>query len=104
MREALPVGRQPVLLFATHLPESKVKSVRQQHRIVSEAFLAARRPDQRAIDDSLEFFDMAIRPRDRQYRDEMRLAAVRREGIALAQAGLHLFHGVAEISVLAGPA
>ena len=84
MREPLTFGRQSVLFVATHLAERKIKSVREEHRIVAEAFFATGRPDQRAVDATLELLHMAIRPCDRQHRDEMRLAllGLARKGIA----------------------
>ena len=50
------------------------RAVRQEHWIIAEALVAARRPDQRAVDLGLEVLDMAIRPGDAQRGDEMRLA------------------------------
>src|SRR3954463_3785294 len=104
MREALTLGRQSVLLVATHLAERKLEAVRQEHRIVTEALIPARRPDQRTLDPALEFLGMSVRPCGAQHRDEMRPALLRREGIALAQAGLDLLHRAAEVLGLAGPA
>src|SRR5689334_16943703 len=104
MREAFTLGRQAVLLVARHLAEGQIEAVGQEHWIVAETLLAARWPDQRAVDLALELFDMSVRPGDAEHRDEVRLALRRREGVALAQAGLDPLHRVTEILGLAGPA
>ena len=72
MRQAFAARRQAVLLLARHLAEGAVVAIRQEHRIVAEALVAARRPHQRAVDPRLELLDMAIRPGDAQGGDEMR--------------------------------
>jgi hypothetical protein len=38
-------------------------AVRQKHGIITEPLIAARRPEEAAIDDCLEFFRMSIGPR-----------------------------------------
>ncbi len=50
VRQAFAARRQAVLLLARHLAEGAVVAVGQEHRVVAEALLAARRPDQRAVD------------------------------------------------------
>ena len=85
MRQAFAARRQAVFLLARHFAEGAVVAVGQEHRIVAEAFVAARRPDQRAVDARLEFLDMAVRPGDAERGDEMRLALLRRCRAALAQ-------------------
>src|SRR3954464_8142345 len=104
MREALSLRRQPVLFVATHLAERKSESIGKKHRIVAEALTPARRPDERAVHAPLEFLHMAVRPRDGEHGDEMSLAFLRREAIALAQAGLDLLHRLAKVLRLARPA
>src|SRR5437667_6966198 len=101
MRQGLSALRPAVFVLATHLAKRKPKSIGQEHRIIAEALVAARRPDQRAVDPALEFLQMAVRPGDTQDRDEMGFAAFRREGIALAQTGLDPLHRVAELSLRA---
>src|SRR4030081_3175155 len=104
VRQALSLGRQAVLLVARHLAEGEREPVGQEHRVIAEALVAARRIDQRAVDRGLEFLDMAVRPGDAQRRDEMRLAALRRGGAALAQQRVDPRHGAGEILGGAGPA
>src|SRR6266850_603809 len=82
MRQPLTLGRQSVFQLGCHLAKCKIKSVGEEHRIVAEALLAARRPDQRAVHPALEFLKMAVGPGDGEHRDEMRLAPLRRERVA----------------------
>src|SRR5207253_7164775 len=88
VREALALGRQSVLLLGGHLAECKIETIRQEHRIVAKTFRPTRRPNERTIHAAVELLHVAIRPGDREHRDEMGVAAFRREGVALAQAGL----------------
>src|SRR5437660_540763 len=71
VRQAKTPRRQTVLRLAGHFSEGEIITVRQKHRVVAEALLAARRPDQRAVDAALEFLHMAVRPGGAQRRDEM---------------------------------
>src|SRR5262249_54063834 len=103
MRQALPVRRQPVLLVARHFAEGLIEAVGQEHRIVAEALLAARRPDQRAVDLAFERLGVTVRPGDAQRRDEVRLALLGSKSVALAQARFDALHRVAEVLRLAGP-
>ena len=49
---------------------------RNEHRVVAEALIAARRPRELAVDPAFEPFDLAVvRPGDRQRADEMRVVA-----------------------------
>src|ERR1700688_755606 len=74
VRQTEPPRRQAVLRLAAHFPESEIISIGQEHRVIAEALVATRRPNQRAVDAGLEFLDMAVRPGDAQRRDEVRLA------------------------------
>ena len=79
-------------------------AVGQEHRIVTKALIAARRPNQRAVDAALEFLDVTIGPGHAQRGDEMRLAALRRRRAALAEFFLDRRHGPGKIPLGPGPA
>src|ERR1700722_14878974 len=104
MRKAAAMRRQAVFLDARHFAKRTLMAVRQEHRVIAKALVAARRPNQHAINLSLEILAMTVRPSDAQRRDEMRLAPVRRRGPALAQLVFDRLHGAAEILVGSGPA
>ena len=103
MRQALPMRRQAVLLVARHLAEGAVVAVGQEHRVVAEAGVAARRPDQRAVDVRLELLDMAVRPGDAERGDELRLAQRRPVGAVVAAAWTRS-SAMARAKFLSGPA
>ena len=56
-----------VLLLRAHLAEGTRMAVGQEHRVVAEALVAARRPDQRAVDAAGEGLDLAVRRGERQH-------------------------------------
>ncbi len=51
-----------MFLLGAHLAECELVSVRQKDRVVAKALRAARREHQRAVNASLEFFEVTIRP------------------------------------------
>src|SRR5919198_4476651 len=93
VREAFPRGRQTMLLYVRHLAECKRVPVRQKHRIVAEAVLAARGPDQSALDHSVELLHVAIGPGEAERAHELRLAFAGRVRAALAQPAFDRLHG-----------
>src|ERR1700692_1732172 len=70
--------RQAMLLLARHFTERAVMPIGQEHRVVAEALVATRRPDQSAVHAGFEILDVTVRPGDAQGRDEMRPAALGR--------------------------
>src|SRR3546814_7379322 len=64
--------------------------------IVAEPLVAARRPDERAVDPAFEPFDMAVGPGERERADEMRVAAG--VGAGVAQPGFDAAHRFVEIA------
>ena len=99
-----PRGGKPCFSSLAHFAESAVVAVGQKHRIVAKTLIAARRPNQNAVDAGLEFLGMAVRPGDAERRDEMRLAALRGRGAAVAQFFFDRLHGAAKIPLGSGPA
>src|SRR3546814_13833623 len=65
-----------------HLAEGLVAAIGQEDGIVAEPLVAARRPDERAVDPAFEPFDMADGPGERERADEMRVAAGVGAGVA----------------------
>src|SRR4051794_29291625 len=59
-----------VLRRRLHLAERDGVSVRDEHRIVTEAVIAARRPHQRAVRFATKAFLMAVGPCEREHGDE----------------------------------
>src|SRR5580700_9743775 len=104
MRQALAARRQAVFLVARHFAKCARVAVGQEYRIVAETFVAARRPDQGAVDLGLEILDTAVGPGDAERRDEMRLTLFRRGRAAFVQFDLDRLHGAAEILFRPGPA
>ena len=90
-----------MFLLVRHLAEGAGVAAGQEHGIVAETFLAARRPDEDAVDLGLEFLDVSVGPGEAQRADELRLASAARKRAALAQLVFHRLHGAAE--VLVGP-
>ena len=79
------------------LAEAVVHAVRDEHRVVAEALVAARGPHQLAVNLALEAFDRAVGPGQRQRAHEMRVAAgVGARGLDL---GPDLFHPAPEVAV-----
>ena len=64
MRQPEPQRRQAMLLDAGHFAEGARVSIGQEHRIVTEAGGAARRPHQRAVGARLDLFEMIVGPGD----------------------------------------
>src|SRR5262245_31332856 len=93
-----------MLLLARHLAEGAAVAVGQEHRVVTEAPLAARRPDEGAVDPCLERLDVSVRPGDAERGNEMRLAPFRHQCPARAQLVLYRLHGVPKILVRTRPA
>src|SRR5580698_6222604 len=62
MRKPFAARRQAVFFLARHLAERAIVPVRQEHRIVAETLVAARRPDQRAVDARFKVFKMPVGP------------------------------------------
>src|SRR5262249_41513429 len=85
VRQSKAVRRQSVLFLAAHLAECKLETIRQEHRIITEALVPARGVDQGAVDTGFELLQMAIRPGDTQSRDEVRAALIRLGCTELAQ-------------------
>ena len=100
----LPRGGKPCFSSLDISPKVRVVAVGQEHRIVPETFVTARRPDQRAVDPGLEILDMAVGPGRAQRRDEMRRALFRRRCAAFVELDLDRLHGAAEILFRPGPA
>ena len=76
------IARRPVdavLFLRRHLAEGRVVPVGLEHRVVAEASLPARRPDEMAVHAAFEQLLMAIRPGDHESGDEMRAPLARRE-------------------------
>ena len=87
-----------------HFAEGGGESVRQEQRIIAETGVAARRPDDVAIDAAFEFLDVPVRPGETQSRDEMRAALIGRYCAAFDQQRLDAIHRKAKVLVRSGPA
>ncbi len=74
-------------------------AVGDEHRVVAETPLPARRPDGHAVDAALEHLRVAVRPGEAEHRDEMRAPV----GIAADQL-VHPAHRMREILFRSGPA
>src|SRR5258708_12711728 len=96
-------GWQAVFLHICHLPERDVIAIGKKNRIVAKPPVAARRPNQRAIDTAFKLLDVAVRPGDAQCRHEMRGAGLWRCGAAVMQLLVDLFHSRPKILVRACP-
>src|SRR5438046_7052993 len=88
------------------LAEGLVEADRLKHRVVAEAFVAARRPDEGAVDAAVERLDLSVvGPGDRQRADEMRGgSSVRLRRLDRAPDLLHRPHPVAVAVLILGPA
>ena len=82
VREATAFGGKPMFFLCAHLAECLVEAVGQEERIVAEAFIAARRPDDGAIDAAFETLDMTVGPGKAQRGNEMRAALFRSSSVA----------------------
>src|SRR4051812_3462287 len=69
-----PVAHR-MLRVRLHLAEGLLMPCRHEDRIVAEAVLAARRPDEGAVDAAFEPFAMAVGPAQGEGADEMGVAA-----------------------------
>ena len=79
VRQRLVLARLPAVLFlGGHLAEGLVMAFRQEDRIVAEALLAARRPDQLALGLAAEIFGVAVRPGQADDGDEAAAALLGR--------------------------
>src|SRR5262245_30668541 len=77
VREAFPTRRQAVLFVRTHLAESAVEAVGEKDRIVAETEMAARRPNDFAIDATFEGGELPVGPGDAEGGDEGGAAVIR---------------------------
>src|ERR1700690_2908580 len=70
------LGAMADLMFALgiHLTKGLAAAIGQEHGIIAEPLVAPGRPDEAAMDLTLEGIDMAIGPGERKHRDEMCLA------------------------------
>ena len=99
-----PPGRQPCFSSALISPKVRSWPVGQEHRVVAEAAVAARRPDERAVDAARESLDRRRPGRaERQHADEMRAALLRRRRAGAPGAASSTLRMAAAKS-LAGPA
>src|SRR4051794_4621835 len=96
LAEGVGAVADAVLFGRVHLAERDVAADRLEHRIVAEAPVAARRPDEAAVDPAFEPFAMAVRPAQSERTDEMGVAA--RLGAELLQLILHPAHRETEIA------
>src|SRR5262245_32016359 len=80
-----------------HFTKSLLVPAGQEHRIITEAALAARRPDEGAMHLAAEILDMAVRPGDGEHADEMRSTALRQGGALRLKLLLDIAHGEGEI-------
>src|SRR5262249_57449779 len=86
-----------MFLHVRHLAKGAGVAAGQEHGIVAETPLAARRPDERAGDLALEFLDVSVGPGEAKRADEMRLALTALPRAALAQLVFHRLHGAPEV-------
>ena len=94
-----------MLLGRIHLAEGEVAARRHEHRIIAEAAVSARRPDERSVDPAFEPFAVAVRPAQGQSADEVGVPA--RVGTGGLERFLDPAHRQAEIALpfdLSGPA
>src|SRR5205823_8452159 len=86
-----------LMLRGIDLCKGPVVSIRHEYGVVAEAALAARRPGQLALDLAAEQRHFAVRPGERQHRDEMGAA------VLVGQFPLNPLHRDAEILIRPGP-
>src|SRR5260370_2910425 len=77
MRQAESPGRQAMFFRTRHLAEREIIAIGKKNGIVPKPFVAARRPNQRAIDAAFKLLDMAVRPGDPQRRPQVPATGVR---------------------------
>src|SRR5437868_9964349 len=94
-----------VLELGIELAEGLVVADRLKHRIVAEAPVAARRPDEGPVDAAFKRLDLAVvGPGDRQRADEMRGgSSVRLRRLDLTPDLLHRPHPIAVTVFVLGP-
>ena len=92
-----------VLLLRAHLAEGAVVAVGQEHRVVAEAFVAARRPDQRAVDAAGESLVLAVGHGEGQHARRNARGAAPACRAERLQRVLDLAHGDGEILASARP-
>src|SRR5207247_4626858 len=78
--ESYGAVRDFMLGIWVHFAKGHITSLGQEHRIIAKAMLAARRPDERAMDLAFEILDMAVGPGNRQHAYEMGAALIRQCG------------------------
>src|SRR6202011_3257776 len=88
----------PMFLCRLDFAEGRLPALGHEHRVVAEAALAARRPDQGSCDLAAEQVEIAVAPGERQHRDEEGAA------VLLAEFAMHALHRDAKILGRAGPA
>src|SRR4051794_26928327 len=95
-----------VLLVRIELAERLVVAGGHEHRVVAEAAIAPRRPDQRAVDSALEALDLTVvGPGERQGAGEVGVAArFRARRLDLLPDALHGTGKVANPVFVLGPA
>ena len=64
-----------VLGVGVHFSKADVMPMGLKHRIIAKALVSARRPDDGAIDPTLERFDMTVRPGKGEGANEMGIMA-----------------------------
>src|SRR5215217_6254485 len=92
VRQPAPARRQAMFLVGGHFAEGAVVPVRQEHRVVTKALRAARRPNQRTVNPRFKFFNMAVRPSEAERRNEMGPPPVGGNCTALEQQSLNFLH------------
>src|SRR5690242_10615144 len=96
--------RDLMLGVGVHFTKGLAPALGQEHRIIAEAALAARRPDESAMHLAAEILDMAVRPGDREHAHEMRLACIGRCCAPSFELLLDIAHGKGEVLGWSGPA
>src|SRR5258707_7625234 len=103
MRQAESPGRQAMFFRTRHLAEGEIIAIRKKNRIVAKPFLAARRPNQRAIDSAVKLLHMAVRPGDAQRRHEVGGPGLWRHGAVMTQLLVDFLHSCPKILARASP-
>src|SRR4029077_19933931 len=98
LREGTGAVADPVLMLGIDFAEGLIVSIRHKYGVVAEAALAARRPGQPTVYLAAKCLDRAVRPGQRQHRDEIRAP------VLLAELAMDPLHRDAEVFCRAGPA
>ena len=93
-----------VLHCRLHFAEGLGEAAGHEHRIVTEAFVATRRPNQDAVDAAFENVTVALGPGKAEGADEMGLARVGRDGAPGLELFFDIAHGQRKILGSTGPA